>query len=598
MIHMCGIVGYVGTKKALPIIVKGLEALEYRGYDSAGIAYVENNHIQIIKKEGRIANLQEHLPDSPSTIGIGHTRWATHGEASYQNAHPHQVGKFTIVHNGIIENYQELKKVLEQENYVMKSDTDTEVACALLDYLYREERDIQKTIDKATKLLKGSYAFGILCEDDPESIYAIRCSSPLIVATKEQEQFIASDVPAILNDTNEYFLLDDFDLAVLRKDHVSFYHYGKEIQKEKIIFEGTVESSQKEGFPHFMLKEIYEQPQIVQNTIRFYFDGTKESLDNSLPNLEPYQSIHIVACGSAYHAGLVARTLIEEIVGIPVTCEIASEYRYKKVFYDSHTLVIVISQSGETADTLASLRKANADGIDTLAIVNVVGSSIAREAKQVLYTKAGCEIAVATTKAYTAQLAILSLLTLKLACIHHTLQEDEWLEIKEQLRTLPKEMENLILSKQYEEIAKQIYQQEDIFYLGRRLDYSISLEGALKLKEISYINSVSYPAGELKHGTISLIEDKTPVIGILTDANVMEKTMSNLEETSARGANVFAITTEPINTMKTILIPKKHLLWQSLLTIIPLQLLAYEIAKLRGSDIDKPRNLAKSVTVE
>ncbi len=599
---MCGIVGYIGTKpNAIKTIIDGLEALEYRGYDSAGIAYVEKNQITIKKKEGRIATLKKTLDfDLPIFMGIGHTRWATHGEPNEKNSHPHQCGKFTIVHNGIIENYAELKKELEEKGYIFKSDTDTEVACAMLDAIYQEELDILKTLSIAEQKLKGSYALGILCSDDLNTLYAMRNKSPLIVAEKGENKFIASDVPAILSYTNEYYLLDDFDIAILKENSLSFYHPKKGyFEKEKLIFEGNVESSRKEGYEHYMLKEIHEQPKVIMDTIQYYYDGTKESLDKNLPNLDKYNNIHIVACGSAYHTGLVTKTLIEEIVELPVTCEIASEYRYKKVFYDESTLVIVISQSGETADTLASLRKAKKDHIDTLAIVNVIGSSIAREADNVLYIKAGCEIAVATTKAYSAQLALLSLLTLKLAIIHNKIEVQELSTINGQLVELPNMIEKLILNDQYRKIATNIYQREDIFYLGRKLDYAISMEGALKLKEISYINSVSYPAGELKHGTISLVEKNTPVIGIITDSTMKEKTISNLKETSARGASIIAISTEVISDVaELILIPTVHPLWQALLTIIPLQLIAYEIAKLRGCDIDKPRNLAKSVTVE
>ena len=599
---MCGIVGYIGTKpNAIKTIIDGLEALEYRGYDSAGIAYVEKNQITIKKKEGRIATLKKTLDfDLPIFMGIGHTRWATHGEPNEKNSHPHQCGKFTIVHNGIIENYAELKKELEEKGYIFKSDTDTEVACAMLDAIYQEELDILKTLSIAEQKLKGSYALGILCSDDLNTLYAMRNKSPLIVAEKGENKFIASDVPAILSYTNEYYLLDDFDIAILKENSLSFYHPKKGyFEKEKLIFEGNVESSRKEGYEHYMLKEIHEQPKVIMDTIQYYYDGTKESLDKNLPNLDKYNNIHIVACGSAYHTGLVTKTLIEEIVELPVTCEIASEYRYKKVFYDESTLVIVISQSGETADTLASLRKAKKDHIDTLAIVNVIGSSIAREADNVLYIKAGCEIAVATTKAYSAQLALLSLLTLKLAIIHNKIEVQELSTINGQLVELPNMIEKLILNDQYRKIATNIYQREDIFYLGRKLDYAISMEGALKLKEISYINSVSYPAGELKHGTISKKKKNTPVIGIITDSTMKEKTISNLKETSARGASIIAISTEVISDVaELILIPTVHPLWQALLTIIPLQLIAYEIAKLRGCDIDKPRNLAKSVTVE
>ncbi len=599
---MCGIVGYLGkNRNALDTIISGLEALEYRGYDSAGIAYVYKNQIQIKKKAGRISNLKEILNFSETPfIGIGHTRWATHGEPNETNAHPHHSGKFTIVHNGIIENYIDLKNMLEKKGVSFSSETDTEVACALLNDIYKTEKDILKTLVKAQDLLIGSYAFGILCEDDLNTIYAMRKSSPLIVATKDNDKFIASDVPAILSFTNEYYLLDDFDIAILKEDTLSFYHPKKEFfQKEKLLFEGSKESSQKDGYEHFMLKEIHEQPKVIKDTIHFYFDGTKESLFANLPDLEKYQDIHIVACGSAYHTGLVAKSLIEELADIPVTCEIASEYRYKKVFYHSNTLVIVISQSGETADTLASLRKAKEDSIDTLAIVNVIGSSIAREADKVLYIKAGCEIAVATTKAYSAQVALLSLLALKLAIIHKNISEEEFTMIAKQIEELPALLEKLINQEKYLNIAKKIYTRDDIFYLGRKLDYAISMEGALKLKEISYINSVSYPAGELKHGTISLVENSTPVIGILTDNTMREKTISNLKETAARGAYIVAISNEEIKEVdELILIPTVHPLFQPLLAIIPLQLIAYEIAKLRGCDIDKPRNLAKSVTVE
>ncbi len=575
--------------------------MEYRGYDSAGIAYVYKNQIQIKKKAGRISNLKEILNFSETPfIGIGHTRWATHGEPNETNAHPHHSGKFTIVHNGIIENYIDLKNMLEKKGVSFSSETDTEVACALLNDIYKTEKDILKTLVKAQDLLIGSYAFGILCEDDLNTIYAMRKSSPLIVATKDNDKFIASDVPAILSFTNEYYLLDDFDIAILKEDTLSFYHPKKEFfQKEKLLFEGSKESSQKDGYEHFMLKEIHEQPKVIKDTIHFYFDGTKESLFANLPDLEKYQDIHIVACGSAYHTGLVAKSLIEELADIPVTCEIASEYRYKKVFYHSNTLVIVISQSGETADTLASLRKAKEDSIDTLAIVNVIGSSIAREADKVLYIKAGCEIAVATTKAYSAQVELLSLLALKLAIIHKNISEEEFTMIAKQIEELPALLEKLINQEKYLNIAKKIYTRDDIFYLGRKLDYAISMEGALKLKEISYINSVSYPAGELKHGTISLVENSTPVIGILTDNTMREKTISNLKETAARGAYIVAISNEEIKEVdELILIPTVHPLFQPLLAIIPLQLIAYEIAKLRGCDIDKPRNLAKSVTVE
>ena len=601
---MCGIVGYIGNKSnAIETIISGLEALEYRGYDSSGIAYINDNHINILKRKGRIENLKKDLDfNINSMLGIGHTRWATHGEPNENNAHPHKCGKFTIVHNGIIENYAELKHELEIKGYRFNSKTDTEVACATIDNIYKETNNILETIKKAGEILKGSYAFCIICDDDLDTIYATRLSSPLIIAVKDENKFIASDVPAILNYTNEYYLLNDKDIAVLKKNSLTFFNNQLEtVSKEKLLFEGNMESGQKDGYEHFMLKEINEEPKVIHDTINFYFDGTKQSLNKNIPDLSKYKDIHIVACGSAYHTGLVAKTLIEEIVNIPVMCEIASEYRYKKVFYNKSTLVIVISQSGETADTLASLRKAKEDSIDTLAIVNVIGSSIAREADYTLYIKAGCEIAVATTKAYSAQLALLSLITLKLALINNKITDEEFEILKQEINNLPTFIRELINTKRYKEIAQSIYKREDIFYLGRKIDYAMSMEGALKLKEISYINSVAYAAGELKHGTISLVEENTPVIAIITDEDIKAKTISNLKETKARGANVILISNykELDNYCNdNIVIPKVNTLIQPLLTIIPLQLLAYEIAKLKGCDIDKPRNLAKSVTVE
>jgi glucosamine--fructose-6-phosphate aminotransferase (isomerizing) len=601
---MCGIVGYIGKKtNAIETIISGLEALEYRGYDSAGIAYLTENQVNIIKKQGRIENLKNELDfNTNSNLGIGHTRWATHGEPNEVNAHPHKCGKFTIVHNGIIENYAELRNELEQKGYSFKSQTDTEVACATIDSIYKENHDILKTLQQASKVLEGSYAIGLICDDDINTMYAIRLSSPLIVAIKDDDKFIASDVPAILNYTNEYFLLDDGDIVELKQDSLKFYNKNLElVNKEKLLFEGNMEAGKKDGFEHFMLKEINEEPKVIHNTIKFYFDGTKESLNKNIPDLSKYKDIHIVACGSAYHTGLVAKTLIEEIANIPVMCEIASEYRYKKVFYNKETLVIVISQSGETADTLASLRKAKEDGIDTLAIVNVIGSSIAREADNTLYIKAGCEIAVATTKAYSAQVALLSLIALKLAIIHNKITDDEFNLISEQITKLPTMIKELINSNQYKEVATKIHMRDDIFYLGRKIDYAMSMEGSLKLKEISYINCVAYAAGELKHGTISLVEENTPVIAVITDDDIKAKTISNLKETKARGAYVILISNfeETDNYFNdNIIIPNIHQLLQPIITIVPLQLLAYEIAKLKGCDIDKPRNLAKSVTVE
>ena len=601
---MCGIIGYIGKEKCIPKIISGLEALEYRGYDSAGIAYIKNNKVIIKKEKGKIINLKNNLNlDEDTYIGIGHTRWATHGEANKVNAHPHNIGKWTIVHNGIIENYAELKLELLDKGYTFKSDTDTEVACAKLDDLYKDEKDILKTLKKATTIFKGSYAFGIICSDDSSNLYAIRNTSPLIIATSDEGNFIASDVPAILNYTNKYILLDDCEIAKISNNSINIYNSSlEEIKKDILTFEGSMEVAAKNGYEHFMLKEINEQDKVFKDTINFYFDGTIDSLKNNFSFLDKYKKIDIVACGSAYHTGLIGKYLIENYANIPVNVEVASEYRYKKCFYDKDTLVILVSQSGETADTLAALRKAKDDNIDTLAIVNVIGSSIAREADKVIYIKAGCEIAVATTKAYTAQLAIFSLITTYLGFINKIIDENELTNLLDDFKKMPKEIKKIIDDfKKYFNIADKIFKNKQIFFIGRGIDYAISMEASLKLKEISYINSVAYQAGELKHGTISLIEKNTPVIAIATDKKLYEKTVSNIKEVKSRGANVILVSNQlPDDKFydDLILIPQIHPILVSILTIIPLQLLAYEVAKNNNCDIDKPRNLAKSVTVE
>ena len=586
---MCGITGYIGkNNKAIKVVMDGLEALEYRGYDSAGIAYIKNDKLNIIKEQGKIINLKSKLNlNEKSNLAIGHTRWATHGSPNKTNAHPHKQGKFTVVHNGIIENYIELKQELINNGYKFKSSTDTEVAAAFLDYLYKQEKDILKVLSKATQIFRGSYALGIICSDDLNTLYALRKTSPLIIAKGNSENYIASDVPAILKYTNKYILLDDLEVAKITSDSITIYDNKlKEVKKEIFEFEGSYEASMKNGYDHFMLKEIHEEPLVFTNTMNTYFDGEFKNI----PDLSKYNNIHIVACGSAYHAGLVGAYLIEKYADIPVYVEVASEYRYKKNFYDKKTLVIFVSQSGETADTLACLRKVKEDGIDTLSIVNVVGSSIARESKYVMYTKAGCEIAVATTKAYLAQVTVFAILTMYLTNNKHISDIDN----------IPKLIDKLI-NIDYKSIAKNIYKNKNIFFIGRGIDYSLCMEGSLKLKEISYINSVAYQAGELKHGTISLIEKNTPVIAISTDENLIEKTISNIKEVKARGAKVIFITTSNIQNDFydfNIRIPKINELFESILTVVPLQLLAYEVAKLNGCDIDKPRNLAKSVTVE
>ena len=587
---MCGITGYIGkNKNAIKVVIDGLEALEYRGYDSAGITYTNNNKLTTIKEQGKIVNLKKNIDfDIKSNLAIGHTRWATHGEPNKINSHPHSSGKFTIVHNGIIENYIELKEELLNNGYSFKSSTDTEIAVSFIDYIYKKENDILKTLNEVTKIFRGSYALGIICEDDLNTLYALRKTSPLIIAKGTNENYIASDVPAILKYTNKYILLDDFEIAQITSDNIKVYDKDlKLVNKKTFEFEGSYESSMKSGYEHFMLKEIHEQPSVFTNTISNYLDKDFKNI----PNLTNYNSIHIVACGSAYHAGLVGKYLIEKHSNIPVYVEVASEYRYKHNFYDKNTLVIFVSQSGETADTLASLRKVKEDGIDTLSIVNVVGSSIARESKYVMYTKAGCEIAVATTKAYLAQITAFAVITMYLSD-NKTLSNE--------FETIPTLIDKLI-DKNYKNIAKEIYKNNNIFFIGRGIDYYLCMEGSLKLKEISYINSVAYQAGELKHGTISLIEKDTPVIAISTDDLLTEKTISNIKEVKARGAKIIFITNQDINgdfyDIK-IDIPKVNEILQSILTVIPLQLLAYEVAKLNGCDIDKPRNLAKSVTVE
>ena len=569
---MCGIYCYVGKKKAIPIILEGLASLEYRGYDSAGIAYVTDK-INIVKEKGRLNNLKKLLDINTDTyLGIGHTRWATHGIPNKKNAHPHKQGKVTLVHNGIIENYQELKNILKE--YKLKSETDTEILAGLIDKLLKENNDILKVLSKLNELVKGSYAIGIILDDDLKSIYAIRKNSPLILAKSDIGYFLASDIPAILKYTNEYILLDDNDIVHLTKDKFNIYNSNlKKINKKINIFDGNMDKISKGKYEHFMLKEIYEQPEVLYKT---YLENM------NLPDLKKYKKIHIVACGSAYHAGLIGKYYIEKYCNIEVTVEIASEYRYKNNFIDVKTLVIFISQSGETADTLACVKKVK-DKCDTLGIVNVVGSSIAREVKDVIYTKAGCEIAVATTKAYSCQILILMMMA-----------------VKQDITNLISKI-NSLLKNDYEEIAKKIYKSEHLFYIGRDIDYYLALEGSLKLKEISYIHSEAYAAGELKHGTISLIEKNTPVIAIATDKNLVEKTISNIKEVKARGAEVIYITTNNLDQESDFYDEKiviEEDLYQPLLTIIPIQLIAYHVAKLRKCDIDKPKNLAKSVTVE
>ena len=588
---MCGIVGYIGKKKALPIILNGLKFLEYRGYDSAGVAFVQNNSVKMLKAVGKIKSLEDLIDYETDTyIGIGHTRWATHGIPSLANSHPHQINKFTVVHNGIIENYKELKEKLSKKGLKFNSDTDTEVIPALLEYHYQTEKNILKCLHKTIKELDGSFALGIICEDDLEHLYAARKGSSLILARNEAGSFISSDISAILKYTNEYIILEDDEIAEISENNIEVYNKSlKQILKENNIFEGTAEDAMLNGYEHYMLKEIHEEPKVFLDTLNYYVENNE--FKNTMPDLKKYEHIHIVACGSAYYVGCIGKNLLEEYANIPVTVEVASEYRYKKIFYDKNTLVIVISQSGETADSLAALRKAKEDGIDTLAIVNAVGSSIAREATYTLYVKAGPEIAVATTKAFLAQVTLLSLLTVKMS------GNNDLLKYFANLENYIEE----VINRDYLEYAKDIYESNSTFFIGRLIDYSLCLEGSLKLKEISYINAVAFQAGELKHGTISLISDGVPVISICTDEKIESKTISNIKEVKARNAYVLYITNNDITDDfydKKIVLPKLHNLVMPIVTVIPLQLIAYHVAKLRGCDIDKPRNLAKSVTVE
>lgn len=599
---MCGIVGYVGKKKAIEVVINGLETLEYRGYDSAGIAYKNNNgELKVFKEPGKIVNLKKELDMNESAdLAVGHTRWATHGEPSKINSHPHAAGKITLVHNGIIENYEALKKENILKNYKFISDTDTEVAAALINALYEETKDVYKALEAASKKIIGSYAFGVIVNDD-DKLYAMRKNAPLIIGIGDGENFIASDVPAILKYTKNYYTLDDGDIAVLTPNDVKVYSDGKLVNKEMLTFEYDIETGMKNGYDHFMLKEIYEQPEVLERTVNEYL---KNGELVNLPDLSKYKRIDIVACGSAYHVGCVAKHIFEEYADTEVNTYIASEYRYKKCFLDKDGLLIVISQSGETADTLASLRLVKEKGIDTLAIVNVVGSSIAREAKNVLYIKAGPEIAVATTKAYTAQVILLSLLAFKLCLDKNKLDDNKKLEIInafENIKTyVSDELQNIEVC---EKLASKIYKNHDIFFLGRKIDFAIALEGCLKLKEISYLHSEAYQSGELKHGSIALISENTPVISIITDEDIALKTISNIKETKARGAYSIVLSSCDLSHNKDaydelIQISKVNDFVMPILPIIYLQLIAYYVAKNNGCDIDKPRNLAKSVTVE
>lgn len=590
---MCGIVGVVTKENnALECLIDGLSHLEYRGYDSAGLAYLKDNDIKIVRSVGRISNLKDKINFEPISIGIGHTRWATHGKPTENNAHPHKVNKITLVHNGIIENFLELKNELIEKGYTFNSDTDTEVASAYIDYVYSKEKDMIKTLSKVCDVFIGSYAFGIINEEEKDKIYALRNDSPLIIGIGEGSFYIASDVPAILKYTKKYIDLDNKEIVCMRNDEISIYDKDCNIlEKEIKEFEDGEFSAEKNGYETYMLKEIHEEAEVIKKTVESIIDKSEDEIID----ISKYNQIDIVACGSAYHAGLAGKYFIEKYMRIPVNVVLASEYQYSDNLYQSNPLVIAISQSGETADTKKCVIKANEKGIDTLAIVNVIGSSIARISKYVIYTKAGTEVAVATTKAYLSQIMTLFLMAYKNSKVE---VKNEFIE---DLKKLPTYIENII-DRDYKKMAKELYEKNDIYFIGRGVDYALCLEGSLKLKEISYIHSEAYAAGELKHGTISLIDEGTPVIVVATDENLILKTLSNAKEVAARGAKVIIITNnKEVDTSefyKTIYVPKVNELIQSVLTIVPLQLIAYEVAKLRGCDIDKPKNLAKSVTVE
>ena len=591
---MCGIIGYIGKKQPVNFLLEGLKKLEYRGYDSSGIAIKENENIQIIRSIGRIKDLENKTKNTKllnGNIGIAHTRWATHGEPTEENAHPHQVGNVTLVHNGIIENAEELRENLITDGVKFKSETDTEVACAVINKYY--EKDPIAAITKALKELKGSYAFGIIFKDS-DKLYAVRKDSPLIIGIGEEENYIASDIAAIINYTNKYILLEDNEIVELTAQEIKTYKDGVEIKKDIQAANITAEEADKGSYKHYMLKEIMEEPIVLARTLNRYINNMESVFDVS-----KYEEIHIVACGSAMYAGMIGKSLLEEKANIKCLVECASEYRYKKVIYDRKTLVILVSQSGETADTVAAMRKAHEEDIDTLAIVNVKTSTIAREAKHVMFIEAGPEIAVATTKAYLLQVAVFSLIALKAANLLGL--EKNYNEILKEAENLPKLLKKVLEDKEeFKSISKEIYQNKDVFYIGRGIDYAMCLEGSLKLKEVSYIHSDAYQAGELKHGTISLIEENVPVFAIITDDRIKDKTESNVIEVDSRKAKVFTITNDDTikNHHKKYVVPKTSYYLQAILTVPPLQLVGYYVGDLKKLDIDKPRNLAKSVTVE
>ncbi len=612
---MCGIVGFTGHHAAAPILLEGLSKLEYRGYDSAGLAVRDgSNPVRIVKAKGRLRALAEKTDNGlalPGTSGIGHTRWATHGEPSENNAHPHTSddGNVVAVHNGIIENYQELREKLLRKGYHFYSDTDTEVAVKLIDYYYKKYAHTPvDAINHAMVRIRGSYALAVLFKDYPGEIYAARKDSPMIIGVSDGESYLASDVPAILKYTRKVYYIGNMELARLTPEGATFYNLdGDEIQKDLVEIGWSAEAAEKAGFEHFMMKEIHEQPKAVRDTLASAIQDGQIQYDKlglTPQELGELNAVYIVGCGSAYHVGVTAQYVLEDLARIPVRVELASEFRYRTPLLPEKTLVIIISQSGETADSLAALRQAKQYGASTLAIVNVVGSTIAREADHVFYTLAGPEIAVATTKAYSTQLAASYVLAIALAKARRTLTEEDAARMIGELETLPDKIEKLLENKErIQWFASKQVAAKDIFFIGRGIDYAISLEGSLKMKEISYIHSEAYAAGELKHGTISLIEPNTLVVGILTQQDLYEKTLSNLLECKSRGAYLMALTCSGNYSIEdsadfVIYIPKTDPHFTASLGVIPLQLLGYYVSVAKGLDVDKPRNLAKSVTVE
>ena len=612
---MCGIVGFTGEHQAAPILLDGLSKLEYRGYDSAGIAIRDGSaDAEIIKAKGRLKVLAEKTNDGESvkgTCGIGHTRWATHGEPSENNAHPHASddGNVVAVHNGIIENYQELKNKLLRKGYTFYSETDTEVAVKLIDYYYKKyEGTPVDAINHSLVRIRGSYALAVMFKDYPEEIYVARKDSPMILGVGDGESFIASDVPAILKYTRNVYYIGNLEMAKVSKEEITFYNLdGEEIQKKMKTVDWDAEAAEKAGYEHFMMKEIHEQPRAVKDTLNSVLkDGKIDLTDIGLAeeDIRRTSQIYIVACGSAYHVGMVAQYVIEDLVKIPVRVELASEFRYRKPILDPNGLVIIISQSGETADSLAALRETKAQGIRTLGIVNVVGSSIAREADKVFYTLAGPEISVATTKAYSTQLMASYILAIQFAKVKNTITEEQYENYIAELQAIPEKIEKIIEDKErIQWFAAKQANAKDAFFVGRGIDYAICMEGSLKMKEISYVHSEAYAAGELKHGTISLIEDGTLVIGVLTQPELYEKTISNMVECKSRGAYLMGLTTYGNYSIEdtadfVVYIPKTDEHFEASLAVIPLQLMGYYVSVAKGLDVDKPRNLAKSVTVE